>query len=373
MQTTAGAGYDPTPERAGASATYRMINSLRINDFKCFPKAEVEQIRRFNVMVGQSGSGKTALLEAIFLVAGGSQELYFRTRRWRGFNDEIEATSSAELFETIGRDLINLCGDADASYIRFNDPDSGPRTLKISRRASQRKLLIDPKDMSVSVASPIHFKWTLGNKKEFESTLEFVKDAIRVKGNQAPVYQATFLTPASMSHRETVRRFSALSRRSEHRPLVTAIQEVYPAVSDISVEMELGRVALYATIQGLPEKLPLPAISSGLQKYIAIAAAIVSQPRGVVLIDEIENGFYYKDLVPLMRSVYTLACQHEVQIFASTHSYEFLEAMAEVMSMEKDANDFSLIRLARVGASTTVNAIAGQHGIDAIKQSFEVR
>lgn len=348
---------------------YLMIKSIRINDFKSFVKVEVDDVRRFNVLVGASGTGKTAFLEALFLASGGSVELYFRTRRWRGLAEDIEFSNGAEVHDTIARDLISQCRGATAAFVRFTDPDSGQRVLRITKRSSgAQRMLINPRELSVQITKPIEFRWTVGTKT-FESRLELAKDAMRVRGT-APPYRGIFLNPASMYHRENVRRFSQLSKRSVHRSLVDSIHEVFPEVSDISLEMDLGKVALYATIEGLPEKIPLPAISSGLNKYITIASAIVSEPHGVVFIDEIENGFYYKSMEPLLRSLIGLAKLHEVQLFASTHSHEFLEAVAKVMDPMPD--DLAVLRVSRHGNESDVSSVGGESAVHAIER-FEVR
>ena len=105
--------------------------------------------------------------------------------------------------------------------------------------------------------------------------------------------------------------------------------------------------------------------------YVSLALAIVAQPSGVVLVDEIENGFYYKALRPLLTSLYALAVEHEVQLFASCHSYEFLEAIADVM--EPNAKEFALLRVSRENATSEITMVSGNPAIQAIERTFEVR
>jgi len=58
--------------------------------------------------------------------------------------------------------------------------------------------------------------------------------------------------------------------------------------------MNAGEVMLYASVKDLGERLPLAVFSGGINKYLSILLAIATTRDGVVLIDEIENGFYYK-------------------------------------------------------------------------------
>jgi AAA15 family ATPase/GTPase len=61
-----------------------MIRSIEIERFRGFESLSIPKCGRVNVIVGDNGSGKTALLEAIFLALGVSTELPLRFRQQRG-------------------------------------------------------------------------------------------------------------------------------------------------------------------------------------------------------------------------------------------------------------------------------------------------
>jgi len=46
---------------------YQVINEIDIRRFRCFEHLHISECKRVNVIVGDNGVGKTALLEAIFL------------------------------------------------------------------------------------------------------------------------------------------------------------------------------------------------------------------------------------------------------------------------------------------------------------------
>lgn len=66
---------------------------------------------------------------------------------------------------------------------------------------------------------------------------------------------------------------------------------------------------------------------------MAIVLAIANAPNGVVLIDEIENGLHYSVQSKVWRAIAQAARVSNVQVFATTHSWECLvkahEAFAE--------------------------------------------
>ncbi|MCA6558504.1 MAG: AAA family ATPase, partial [Pseudanabaena sp. M114S2SP2A07QC] len=45
-----------------------MLKSLKIENFRCFPSFEMQQLGRLNLIVGTNNSGKTSILEAIQLL-----------------------------------------------------------------------------------------------------------------------------------------------------------------------------------------------------------------------------------------------------------------------------------------------------------------
>jgi AAA15 family ATPase/GTPase len=49
-------------------AGYLMATSIDIRNFRCFDHVAANDCRRINILVGENGSGKTALLESIILV-----------------------------------------------------------------------------------------------------------------------------------------------------------------------------------------------------------------------------------------------------------------------------------------------------------------
>ena len=67
-----------------------MIESLQISNFRGYRNLSLDSLPRFNFVVGPSASGKTAFLEALWIVGGTSPEIYFRMRAMRGVSGQIQ-------------------------------------------------------------------------------------------------------------------------------------------------------------------------------------------------------------------------------------------------------------------------------------------
>jgi len=65
-----------------------MITSIRVENFRCFEKLQIDNMGLINVIVGKNGAGKTSLLEALFL-PGGDPPLALHLEGMRGAANQI--------------------------------------------------------------------------------------------------------------------------------------------------------------------------------------------------------------------------------------------------------------------------------------------
>ena len=82
----------------------------------------------------------------------------------------------------------------------------------------------------------------------------------------------------------------------------------------------------------------------------------------MVLIDEIENGLHYSVLTQVWQAIAKAARQNDVQVFATTHSWECIRAADEAFAAEEPF-DFRLHRLDRIGDAIEVVSY-DQEGIE---------
>jgi AAA15 family ATPase/GTPase len=108
--------------------------------------------------------------------------------------------------------------------------------------------------------------------------------------------------------------------------------------------------------------------------------SILINSHGTVLVDEIENGFYYANLPVILDGFFDLCEAEQVQLIASTHSYEFLQALISAMELRgKDGKGFSCIRFERKAERLSLTqeplatVIEGSSMKSAIESNFEIR
>ena len=346
-----------------------MIERIKIVNFRCFRQLELSALRRFNVIVGPSGSGKTALLEAIFLAGAGSAEAYLRMRKWRGLGGAFNLSGTKASYESLFREIFYAFDAEQGARVELTDSEIGSRKLSIGFKGElEFKFSIKEPMGNAFIIEPIVFHWkTAGTHAE--SAVE-IKDGLLVFAGTANVYPVWLISPAAPDN--YVQHYSELSKRGAAAPIINAFCKAFPKVRGLSIESAAGEYAVFADLSPHGEKIPIGMLSSGMNKYFFILTAIASNPNGVVLIDEIESGFYYESLSFMLKSICDFAEENGVQLITTTHSYELLESFAS--AMEGREEHFGLLRsIPSDDGTVDIRITRGSAGISAIRQHLEVR
>ncbi len=121
-----------------------MYTSFSVENFRCFDNLTVEPLARVNLIAGQNNVGKTALLEALWMLSyPTAPREALRISQWRDSGDYGQGQLFADLFFQYNAGLA----------IGFKAEDSrrhGLRTLNVTRqyRAEQPIPIVDWSEMS---------------------------------------------------------------------------------------------------------------------------------------------------------------------------------------------------------------------------------
>jgi AAA15 family ATPase/GTPase len=349
-----------------------MIESLQIKNFRCFKNLSLGNLNRINVIVGRNSSGKTALLEAIFLAAANSPEVVLRLRSWRGIGDMIQVTVARESYESIWRDLFFSQKQEAAIEISLKGSIENTRSLCISYDEQQQLALpLGQRSVGGATIIPIVFMWASGTG-EIHTVRAEIGDKGLSLGTPAPSVSSAFFASGNKQLAiDNVLRFSELSKQNEEALVLRPIVKEFPYIKALSVELNAGTPMIYAKLPTMKEKIPITNVSDGVTKLLSILLAIATLPQGVILIDELDNGFYYDRLAAIWSVLLDFCRERDVQIFASTHSKECLDALLPVL--EEHESEFSLIRMEKSDGECTAKYFQGNQLRSAIEQAVEIR
>jgi hypothetical protein len=367
------------PVEISHDAFQPMIRSLHIENFRCFSKLHIEDLGLINIIVGNNGGGKTALLESLFL-PGGGPELVFRLRQYRG-QAQLPVSYTKNAYEMFWKDLFFKYSQNLNVQIELKGSPENHRALRIFYNSQTPMPLFPQKGGSVqnlkgdtNAIIPLAFETKFGDGKTFLRQLALTPDGNFIPmGSTAPPALVSFL-PASfmISPEEVARQFSELRKSNKESHVCGVIQNVFPQITELSPEVEGANFTMHCLRPGMKEKIPISLVSNGIQKVISICMSIASQPKGMVLVDEIDNGIYYKSMPEVWQAMFEMCKTHECQLFASTHSLECMQFLLPLLSNNPEC--FRLLRAEESEDGThTVRIFKGENFAAALETGTEIR
>ena len=70
-------------------------------------------------------------------------------------------------------------------------------------------------------------------------------------------------------------------------------------------------------------------MGEGMNRMLGIALALVNAKDGMLLIDEVDTGLHYSVLPDLWRLIFEVAHRLNVQVFATSHSWDCIQAFQQ--------------------------------------------
>lgn len=355
---------------------------IEINNFRCFDTFSIDSFNRINLITGVNNSGKTSLLEAIFLHLGQTNPgLAIIVNSWRGLNIISEAAESQ--WESLFWRL------KDSQDIKIKGWNSiGLKRSLVIRSDISKSIIGGKKDhpgQAESISSPqqgILFKYTDENGREqtAKATPVFIKTENRVAYDLRiePTLPSVSANNIFVSCRhgsdasEEIHRFSSLRKKEKDPIILNALRIIEPRLDRLEILMYQGTSMIHGYLKGFEEPLPSPLLGDGVRRALTVLLAIGAAENGVVLVDEIENGIHHSAMKALWRVIAEAARTFNCQIFATTHSEECIYAAHDAMK-ETKSYDLVLYRLDRKNGSITAVGYDEERLDAALSIPLEVR
>jgi len=329
-----------------------MITSFQVSNYRQFEDLTVEGLKRLNLIVGENSVGKSSLLEAIWLhVNEGNVDALRDILAMRGeiaqkglyasHPDDLARSPLSTLTpwppkkgkEPLSWKSISTGGE-DQGEIRYRinltKYRSGISTYSVASDGWQGILL----GVRLSELKEENINWT---------ATEIPLPSLEAARTPQLMRQDRVFVPASGLTPDFVRDFWDKVSLTEHEDDVDeAVQLLEPKVQRIS----MSTIGPMVKLKGAPAPVPLSRLGEGMSRLFALALAMVNAKGGVLLIDEIEVGLHRATLDRMWPFLFILAERFDVQLFATTHSWDCISSFAAT-AKERDQDEAALIRLER--------------------------
>ena len=349
-----------------------MLKSLRIRNYRVFKDLKVDGLHRINLIAGKNNSGKTSFLEAIFLLSsGGNPQLAINSNVIRG---DPGAAATMEAIETDWKYLFhNLCSNVPIE-IEGDHSKVGQMCSSISRERVKLTHLPITSTGRTSLAdiddgSAIVFRYADRDHPCSAHSIRVTPNGLEAE-QPSPVvpFNVRIVLSRSGNEIDEARFLGNLRTRKKGDVLLRSLRAVEPRLEGIEDSIASGVPAIWGDI-GLAEMVPLRVMGEGLTRLARIVLCISSAPGGIVLVDEIENGFHHSVQAKVWQAIAAAAEDFDTQIFATTHSYECFENAVKGLESE----GFRLFRLEAKNGSNRAVSYDPELMDAAIRHYMEVR
>lgn len=342
-----------------------MLTGLRIQNYRCFDELAIAPLGRVNLLGGKNNVGKTALLEAILLlqtpVAPSAINVLQQTRSLGG--------TLADPWTWL---LLFPEGRAQSPIHLQADSPAGAEDLTIGFSSPEWMILSGESATGARPAFSVELTYQ-GSRGRGTSRVEV--DAGEAHVARAPIAVAppTRYYPASRRPNpdDENRRFTQIELEGRQEELLAVLRLLEPRLRRLQLLSISGETILFGDL-GLKQPLPVRLMGDGFGRLLALLLGILTAPGAIVLIDEIENGVHYTNLVDVWTALGEAARRADVQLFATTHSWECIVA-AQRAFHDAGGETFRFHRIERADTAIRAFTYDPDAFVAAVDMGMEVR
>lgn len=372
------------------------LPDLSITRFRGIGHLSIGRLGRVTLLAGRNGVGKTTVLEAVQVFAArGRYPLLSGLLHGR---DEFATARDDETME-----LVDFAGLFHGRRARGEPIAIGPGAAEERVTIQEEELTraqgsflerLLPED---SVDGPVHaltaaYRGTANVLPVFSvahtpgAPRAYTKgpyDTRRVlrrafgDGNWPTAITCQSLGPGPLENHEIARFWDAIALTDDEAAVLDALRLVMgdrilrvAVIGSDNRSRRQGRAIV--RLKGLDHPVPLRSLGDGAVRLFGVALALANSRNGFLLIDEVENGIHYKLQKDFWRMVLASAQALNVQVLATTHSFDCVKGFAEA-SEETDGVESALVRVDRRDGETWAVEYPEKRLRIAAEQGIEVR
>jgi predicted ATP-dependent endonuclease of OLD family len=376
-----------------------MLRNITIENFRGFTKATLSNISTINVITGFNGTGKTSILEAIFLICGGANaSLSASLNGFRG--DNIYNIAVDRPFRSIFKNLDPSESPTISSFGEksTNDDARGQKAPAVNKDKTKRILTIKPLYSTDSGGTTTTQSPTLsGITFFFDGPSGKITNSFgwqKPQGNQIllPLNQnnqqiltsngstenkdaiaAQFISPhfRDMSGQD----HKALTQLVKERRLDQALnilKMIHPPIKNLFPLSENNVQVIFADT-GAQNMLPTSLLGAGFSNLMHIILPLIVHDSSVILIDEFEDGLHYSLLEPILRALFEVLKAKKHQLFITTHSKEFLENLITVAQDLHKNEEVVFYRMGKLDKNNNIPRYDLNEATDVVAAQVDMR
>lgn len=355
-----------------------MLDSLLIKNFRTLEHLEIRKLGRVNLIVGKNNSGKSTVLEALRIYAGNAHRPLLDAIA-RGHDERYQVSDSASLDdETLlpfqdfftGRRFprnaetaieIGSIGKPEARLtIKYALLEELEETIADDQKGVVNRIqrsLFSP-DEKVEMDVDLQPVFIVQQGEKTWPLMKLISSGMRSRllYESLPTQACSVVPTDFISMDELADAWDEIALTEQEEIVKRALRIISPEFeslvfvraegTSIGTRSRSMRTAM-VKLSGMPRPVPLNSMGDGMLRVLQLSLKLFSARGGFFLIDEFENGLHYSVQEKLWRLLFEMSEQFNIQIFATTHSWDCIESFTKVAVDRPGMDDGVLFRLGR--------------------------
>lgn len=317
------------------------LSHINIRNFRQFDNLTLDNLGRFNLIVGDNNVGKTSLLEALLFV--NNEELFYKNLAFayiaRNNSPLIKKDDNQIKFDLTNNFIIDFFRNNDSTIpIRFelqekrqqwNYSFKKPTTDEIIKENNSNNGIDENDYIGVTIDQ---------NKIKLTNILNLVKNI-----NPSEIIKMQFIPFGKGFDKNLAKSFyETIYRDKSKRELFETSMKVFiPNLDNIIVDTSTGKIEIEEKNKN--EVFALHQYGEGANKLFRILIQIILQNNRKLLIDEIDAGIHYSHFSEFWNVILKVAYENNVQLFVTTHNLECIEYFKNTIDKNDEYKNISNI------------------------------
>lgn len=310
-----------------------MLKSVKIQNYRGIKNAEIKDLDRINIFIGRNGSGKSSILEALYLLRS-------------GINNTSLIPEYSNRQKTLLNHIIDKSGYRYSKYLTglWHKYDTKNSILIKTEWSSDRKI-----DIVIQYHSPDRIIIRIVNIQEHNVLYEteasintpflqpYGTDISKVLKKEEYEYICRIcliddIISRSLKEIEEMD-FQILKEKWRDKELLDILNEVYKtAYQSIEYLKDKHDVRIAFLEPNMKVRLYYDELPDGIKYGFAYLIRAMHLEGSALLIEEIENHQHPGSIEKLLEALFEFAVQKNVQLFFTTHSMEVFNDAVDLAS-----------------------------------------
>lgn len=293
------------------------FSSIFIKKFRGLSDLKIEKLSRINLFVGDNNSGKTSLLEAIFMLTQmNNLSQYLKIEKFRAKADK-------------GLSPIWLADYLDESYDIEGQYDGATYNVYYEQKKDE-SLNLNKTGYVTTMRTRAKTSLTTDNY-EMRLHLYDRKESVPNYNKLVAICPSAFSSAYRKDMMSLLDAYTTVIEQKKKGILVEFIRENFnEGITDINLVGDDENYRFMVTSSKFENAIDVTKYGEGLQRVLEISMYVLSCTNGCAFIDEIDSGIHKSLLDKFIRRINELCETYNVQLFTSTHNRECVDSFVQL-------------------------------------------